>query len=216
MLQKSGGAGGHQRSGSWNGVVAAQDVCCGTLALVTHKLPVRPPPKGPQSAPHGPKALERWGMSCPPTPPHTPLPSPLHTPHHCIGSMTNGRVIMIAALSPASICYEESMSTLRFADRIKKVKIKVSKNVMLDPVADIKKAMEVCVGGVCVGVFGWGGGVCLFCCVCGCAGLCVSACVCACVWRVRACVRVRVRVCVCVCWCVRVCMCTFARACVFS
>jgi kinesin family protein 1 len=58
------------------------------------------------------------------------------------GSMTNGRVIMIAALSPASICYEESMSTLRFADRIKKVKIKVSKNVMLDPVADIKKAME--------------------------------------------------------------------------
>ena len=58
------------------------------------------------------------------------------------GSMTNGRVIMIAALSPASICYDETMSTLRFADRIKKVKIKVSKNVTLDPVADIKKAME--------------------------------------------------------------------------
>lgn len=60
------------------------------------------------------------------------------------GSMTNGRVIMIAALSPAAICYDESMSTLRFAERIKQVRIKVSKNVILDPVADIKKAMEVC------------------------------------------------------------------------
>eukprot|EP00667_Euglena_gracilis_P002387 EG_transcript_2387 len=58
------------------------------------------------------------------------------------GSMTNGRVIMIAALSPAAICYDESMSTLRFAERIKQVRIKVSKNVILDPVADIKKAME--------------------------------------------------------------------------
>jgi len=58
------------------------------------------------------------------------------------GSMTNGRVIMIAAVSPAAINYDESMSTLRFAERIKTVRIKVSKNVILDPVADIKKAME--------------------------------------------------------------------------
>eukprot|EP00667_Euglena_gracilis_P001959 EG_transcript_1959 len=57
-------------------------------------------------------------------------------------SMTNGKVVMIAALSPASICYDESMSTLRFADRIKQVKIKASKNVTTDPVAEIKKAME--------------------------------------------------------------------------
>eukprot|EP00760_Papus_ankaliazontas_P034080 PhM_4_TR6952/c0_g1_i1/m.20249 len=58
------------------------------------------------------------------------------------GSMTNGKVIMIAALSPASICYDESMSTLRFAERIKLVKIKAKKNVSLDPVAEIKKEME--------------------------------------------------------------------------
>eukprot|EP01012_Entosiphon_sulcatum_P049946 TRINITY_DN68692_c0_g1_i1.p1 TRINITY_DN68692_c0_g1~~TRINITY_DN68692_c0_g1_i1.p1 ORF type:complete len:899 (+),score=165.89 TRINITY_DN68692_c0_g1_i1:50-2746(+) len=57
-------------------------------------------------------------------------------------SMTNGKVVMIAALSPAAICYEESLSTLRFAERIKQVKIKVSKNVTLDPVADMKRAME--------------------------------------------------------------------------
>lgn len=57
-------------------------------------------------------------------------------------SMTNGKVIMIAALSPASICYDESISTLRFAERIKMVKIKAKKNVTLDPVAEIKKEME--------------------------------------------------------------------------
>lgn len=58
------------------------------------------------------------------------------------GSMTNGKVVMIAAVSPASICFEESMSTLRFAERIKLVKIKAKKNVTLDPVAEIKKEME--------------------------------------------------------------------------
>ena len=57
-------------------------------------------------------------------------------------SMTNGKVIMIAALSPASICYAETLSTLKFADRIKQVKIKSSKNVSKDPVAELKKAME--------------------------------------------------------------------------
>eukprot|EP01059_Diplonema_ambulator_P009951 TRINITY_DN1992_c0_g2_i1.p1 TRINITY_DN1992_c0_g2~~TRINITY_DN1992_c0_g2_i1.p1 ORF type:complete len:944 (+),score=366.07 TRINITY_DN1992_c0_g2_i1:41-2833(+) len=58
------------------------------------------------------------------------------------GAMTNGKVIMIAAVSPASICYDESMSTLRFAERIKMVKIKAKKNVTQDPVAEIKKEME--------------------------------------------------------------------------
>ena len=58
------------------------------------------------------------------------------------GSMTNGKVIMIAAVSPASICFDESMSTLRFAERIKMVKIKAKKNVTQDPVAEIKKEME--------------------------------------------------------------------------
>lgn len=58
------------------------------------------------------------------------------------GSMTNGQVIMIAALSPASICYEESVSTLRFAERIKLVKVKAKRNVTIDPVAEIKKQME--------------------------------------------------------------------------
>eukprot|EP01006_Ploeotia_vitrea_P048702 TRINITY_DN67264_c0_g1_i1.p1 TRINITY_DN67264_c0_g1~~TRINITY_DN67264_c0_g1_i1.p1 ORF type:complete len:940 (-),score=144.81 TRINITY_DN67264_c0_g1_i1:171-2990(-) len=57
-------------------------------------------------------------------------------------SMTGGKVIMIAALSPASICYAETLSTLKFADRIKQVKIKSSKNVSTDPVAEMKKAME--------------------------------------------------------------------------
>eukprot|EP01006_Ploeotia_vitrea_P030482 TRINITY_DN62888_c0_g1_i1.p1 TRINITY_DN62888_c0_g1~~TRINITY_DN62888_c0_g1_i1.p1 ORF type:complete len:918 (-),score=123.69 TRINITY_DN62888_c0_g1_i1:1288-4041(-) len=57
-------------------------------------------------------------------------------------SMTNGKVIMIAALSPASICYAETLSTLKFADRIKQVKIKCGKNVSADPVAELKKAME--------------------------------------------------------------------------
>ena len=58
------------------------------------------------------------------------------------GAMTNGKVVMIAAVSPASICYEESLSTLRFAERIKLVKIKAKKNVTVDPVAEIKKEME--------------------------------------------------------------------------
>eukprot|EP00668_Euglena_longa_P003645 GGOE01004267.1.p1 GENE.GGOE01004267.1~~GGOE01004267.1.p1 ORF type:complete len:938 (-),score=361.75 GGOE01004267.1:725-3538(-) len=58
------------------------------------------------------------------------------------GSMTGGKVIMIAALSPASICFHESLSTLKFADRIKQVKIKSTRNVTTDPVAEMKKAME--------------------------------------------------------------------------
>eukprot|EP01062_Namystynia_karyoxenos_P066239 TRINITY_DN60201_c0_g1_i1.p1 TRINITY_DN60201_c0_g1~~TRINITY_DN60201_c0_g1_i1.p1 ORF type:complete len:1013 (+),score=311.97 TRINITY_DN60201_c0_g1_i1:96-3041(+) len=61
------------------------------------------------------------------------------------GAMTNGRVIMIAALSPASICYDESVSTLEFAKRIKRVRIRVTKNICTDPIAllrEQKAAME--------------------------------------------------------------------------
>jgi len=57
-------------------------------------------------------------------------------------SMTAGIVVMIAAVSPASICYQETLSTLRFATRIKQVKIKVAINVTTDPVAEVKKQME--------------------------------------------------------------------------
>ena len=57
------------------------------------------------------------------------------------GSMTSGKVFMIAAVSPASICYEETVSTLRFAERIKLVKIKSKLNITIDPVAEIKKEM---------------------------------------------------------------------------
>uniref|UniRef100_A0A7S4G3I3 Kinesin-like protein n=1 Tax=Eutreptiella gymnastica TaxID=73025 RepID=A0A7S4G3I3_9EUGL len=57
------------------------------------------------------------------------------------GSMTNGLVVMIAAVSPASICYPETVSTLRFADRVKTVKVKAVSNVTEDPVAEIKKEM---------------------------------------------------------------------------
>lgn len=34
----------------------------------------------------------------------------------------NSKTIMICAISPASINYEESLSTLRYADRAKKIK----------------------------------------------------------------------------------------------
>lgn len=34
----------------------------------------------------------------------------------------NSKTCMIAAISPASICYEESLSTLRYADQVKQIK----------------------------------------------------------------------------------------------
>ena len=36
----------------------------------------------------------------------------------------NSKTVMIAALSPASVNYEETLSTLRFADRAKQIKTK--------------------------------------------------------------------------------------------
>ena len=38
----------------------------------------------------------------------------------------NSKTIMIAAVSPADINYDESLSTLRYADRAKKIKVKCS------------------------------------------------------------------------------------------
>ncbi|NXC51157.1 KIF28 protein, partial [Penelope pileata] len=40
----------------------------------------------------------------------------------------NSRTIMIAALSPADICYEETLSTLRYAERTKKIRNKAVVN----------------------------------------------------------------------------------------
>lgn len=40
----------------------------------------------------------------------------------------NSKTIMIAALSPADINYEETLSTLRYADRAKRIKNAVKKN----------------------------------------------------------------------------------------
>ncbi|XP_030050522.1 kinesin-like protein KIF28P [Microcaecilia unicolor] len=40
----------------------------------------------------------------------------------------NSRTIMIAAISPADICYEETLSTLRYAERAKKIKNKAVVN----------------------------------------------------------------------------------------
>eukprot|EP01013_Petalomonas_cantuscygni_P009401 TRINITY_DN2222_c0_g2_i2.p1 TRINITY_DN2222_c0_g2~~TRINITY_DN2222_c0_g2_i2.p1 ORF type:complete len:1052 (+),score=288.74 TRINITY_DN2222_c0_g2_i2:241-3396(+) len=59
------------------------------------------------------------------------------------GSMTNGKVLMIAAVSPASVCTDETISTLAFADNIKKVRVRVRTNVSLDPAAEVKKQMAV-------------------------------------------------------------------------
>ena len=40
----------------------------------------------------------------------------------------NSKTIMIAALSPADINYDETLSTLRYADRAKKIKNKATVN----------------------------------------------------------------------------------------
>ncbi len=40
----------------------------------------------------------------------------------------NSKTIMIAALSPADVNYDETLSTLRYADRAKKIKNSVVKN----------------------------------------------------------------------------------------
>eukprot|EP01013_Petalomonas_cantuscygni_P023707 TRINITY_DN45199_c0_g1_i1.p1 TRINITY_DN45199_c0_g1~~TRINITY_DN45199_c0_g1_i1.p1 ORF type:complete len:942 (-),score=229.92 TRINITY_DN45199_c0_g1_i1:339-3164(-) len=57
-------------------------------------------------------------------------------------SMTNGKVIMIAALSPAAICRQETLSTLHFCDRMKEVKVSSKKAITRNPVDAIREEME--------------------------------------------------------------------------
>jgi len=40
----------------------------------------------------------------------------------------NCRTVMIAHISPASMCFEESKNTLNYADRAKNIKLKVKRN----------------------------------------------------------------------------------------
>jgi len=51
----------------------------------------------------------------------------------------NSKTIMIAALSPADVNYEETLSTLQYADRAKKIKNKI---VKVQSAADIIKALQ--------------------------------------------------------------------------
>ena len=63
----------------------------------------------------------------------------------------NSKTIMIAALSPASINYDETLSTLRFAQNVSNVKTKTKANIneeaevtqkMKDEIAEMKKKIE--------------------------------------------------------------------------
>eukprot|EP01013_Petalomonas_cantuscygni_P018804 TRINITY_DN3634_c0_g1_i1.p1 TRINITY_DN3634_c0_g1~~TRINITY_DN3634_c0_g1_i1.p1 ORF type:complete len:1002 (-),score=226.96 TRINITY_DN3634_c0_g1_i1:1378-4383(-) len=58
------------------------------------------------------------------------------------GSLSDGRCIMIAALRPGPQHYEETLSTLNFAKRIKAVRIRARRNVSTNPVEAAKAEME--------------------------------------------------------------------------
>lgn len=53
----------------------------------------------------------------------------------------NSKTIMIAALSPADINYSETISTLRYADRAKRIKTKAIINE--DPTAKLIRELKV-------------------------------------------------------------------------
>ena len=55
---------------------------------------------------------------------------------------------MIAALSPADINYDETLSTLRYADRAKKIKTKavVNENPMDKMIRELKVHHSWCIG----------------------------------------------------------------------
>lgn len=53
----------------------------------------------------------------------------------------NSKTIMIAALSPADVNYSETISTLRYADRAKRIKTKAIVNE--DPTAKLIKELKV-------------------------------------------------------------------------
>jgi len=54
----------------------------------------------------------------------------------------NSKTIMIAALSPADVNYDETLSTLRYADRAKRIKNMITKNE--NPTDRIIRGMCVC------------------------------------------------------------------------
>ncbi len=123
--------------------------------------------------------------------------SVLHPTQDSLGG--NSKTVMIACVSPADINFEESLNTLRYADRARHIRNRPTVN--RDPVA-AKVRVYVC---VCV---------CLCVCVCRSAhppymssaalvllrvhGLCITK-------RVQS----LVRVCVCVCVCVSLCVCVY-------
>lgn len=53
----------------------------------------------------------------------------------------NSKTIMIAAISPAHLDYEESLSTLRYADRAKQIKTKAVVNE--DPTEVLIRELQV-------------------------------------------------------------------------
>jgi len=56
--------------------------------------------------------------------------------------VTASKTVMIAALSPADINYDETLSTLRYADRAKQIKTKAVVNE--NPVDKLIRELKVC------------------------------------------------------------------------
>ena len=56
--------------------------------------------------------------------------------------MNDSKTVMIAALSPADINYDETLSTLRYADRAKCIKTKAVVNE--NPVDKLIRELQVC------------------------------------------------------------------------
>lgn len=56
----------------------------------------------------------------------------------------NSKTCMIAAVSPASICFEESLSTLRYADQVKQIKniAKVNESAQDKLIRELKEENE--------------------------------------------------------------------------
>jgi len=54
----------------------------------------------------------------------------------------NSKTVMIAALSPADINYDETLSTLRYADRAKRIKTKAIVNE--NPIDKLIRELKVC------------------------------------------------------------------------
>ena len=62
--------------------------------------------------------------------------SPLHLP--CISPAQ----VMLAAISPATYNYEETLNTLQYADRAKAIQLKARKNESMTEVGKLKKEIE--------------------------------------------------------------------------